>query len=184
MVNAHCADAIVCISNCDKITPGMLMAALRLNIPVVFVSGGPMEAGKVSANGKIKKVDLIDAMVAAADSAVSDEEVKVIERSACPTCGSCSGMFTANSMNCLTEALGLSLPGNGTIVATHADRRQLFVEAGHLIVDLARRWYEEDDASALPRTHRQFPGVRERDDARHRDGRLDQHRAASARRRA
>jgi len=156
MVNAHCADAIVCISNCDKITPGMLMAALRLNIPVVFVSGGPMEAGKVSANGKIKKVDLIDAMVAAADSAVSDEDVKEMERSACPTCGSCSGMFTANSMNCLTEALGLSLPGNGTIVATHADRRQLFVEAGHLIVDLARRWYEEDDASALPRTIANF----------------------------
>ena len=156
MVNAHCADAIVCISNCDKITPGMLMASLRLNIPVVFVSGGPMEAGKVSANGKIKKVDLIDAMVAAADSAVSDEEVKEMERSACPTCGSCSGMFTANSMNCLTEALGLSLPGNGTIVATHADRRQLFVEAGHLIVDLARRWYEEDDASALPRTIANF----------------------------
>ena len=181
MVNAHCADAMVCISNCDKITPGMLMASLRLNIPVVFVSGGPMEAGKVSANGKIKKVDLIDAMVAAADSRVSDADVAEMERSACPTCGSCSGMFTANSMNCLTEALGLSLPGNGTIVATHADRRQLFVEAGHLIVDLARRWYEEDDASALPRTHRQLPGVRERDDPRHRDGRLDQHRAASAR---
>ena len=156
MVNAHCADAMVCISNCDKITPGMLMAALRLNIPVVFVSGGPMEAGKVSANGKIKKVDLIDAMVAAADSRVSDADVAEMERSACPTCGSCSGMFTANSMNCLTEALGLSLPGNGTIVATHADRRQLFVEAGHLIVDLARRWYEEDDASALPRTIANF----------------------------
>src|SRR5271169_3781074 len=156
MVNAHCADAMVCISNCDKITPGMLMAALRLNIPVVFVSGGPMEAGKVSANGKIKKVDLIDAMVAAADSSNTDEELKEMERSACPTCGSCSGMFTANSMNCLTEALGLSLPGNGTIVATHADRRQLFVEAGHLIVDLARRWYEEDDASALPRTIANF----------------------------
>src|SRR5271167_1210250 len=152
MVNAHCADAIVCISNCDKITPGMLMAALRLNIPVVFVSGGPMAAGKVSANGKIKKVDLIDAMVAAADSRVSDEDLKEMERSACPTCGSCSGMFTANSMNCLTEALGLSLPGNGTIVATHSDRRQLFVEAGHLIVDLARRWYEQDDATALPRS--------------------------------
>jgi dihydroxy-acid dehydratase len=156
MVNAHCADAIVCISNCDKITPGMLMAALRLNIPVVFVSGGPMEAGKVTANGKIKKVDLIDAMVAAADSSVSDEDVKEMERSACPTCGSCSGMFTANSMNCLTEALGLSLPGNGTIVATHADRRGLFVEAGHLIVDLARRWYEQDDASALPRSIANF----------------------------
>jgi dihydroxy-acid dehydratase len=156
MVNAHCADAIVCISNCDKITPGMLMAALRLNVPVVFVSGGPMEAGKVTANGKIKKVDLIDAMVAAADSSVSDEDVKEMERSACPTCGSCSGMFTANSMNCLTEALGLSLPGNGTIVATHADRRGLFVEAGHLIVDLARRWYEQDDASALPRSIANF----------------------------
>ena len=156
MVNAHCADAMVCISNCDKITPGMLMASLRLNIPVVFVSGGPMEAGKVSAHGKIKKVDLIDAMVAAADSRVRDEDVAVMERSACPTCGSCSGMFTANSMNCLTEALGLSLPGNGTIVATHADRRQLFVEAGHLIVDLARRWYEEDDASALPRSIANF----------------------------
>jgi dihydroxy-acid dehydratase len=156
MANAHCADALVCISNCDKITPGMLMAALRLNIPAVFVSGGPMEAGKVSSNGKIKKVDLIDAMVAAADSAVSDEDVKIIERSACPTCGSCSGMFTANSMNCLTEALGLSLPGNGTIVATHADRRQLFVEAGHLIVDLAKRWYEQNDASVLPRNIASF----------------------------
>ncbi len=152
MANAHCADALVCISNCDKITPGMLMAALRLNIPAVFVSGGPMEAGKVNSKGTIKKVDLIDAMVAAADSSVSDEEVKVIERSACPTCGSCSGMFTANSMNCLTEALGLSLPGNGTIVATHADRKRLFVEAGHLIVDLARRYYEQDDESVLPRS--------------------------------
>ena len=151
MANAHCADALVCISNCDKITPGMLMAALRLNIPAVFVSGGPMEAGKVTVGGKVKKVDLIDAMVAAADSAVSDEDVAVIERSACPTCGSCSGMFTANSMNCLTEALGLALPGNGTIVATHADRKRLFVEAGHLIVDLARRYYEQDDESVLPR---------------------------------
>ncbi|UPG73798.1 dihydroxy-acid dehydratase [Roseomonas gilardii subsp. gilardii] len=151
MVNAHCADAMVCISNCDKITPGMLMAALRLNIPVVFVSGGPMEAGKVTAQGVTKKYDLIDAMVAAADDRVSDEEVKVIERSACPTCGSCSGMFTANSMNCLTEALGLALPGNGSTLATHADRRRLFVEAGHLIVDLARRYYEQDDASVLPR---------------------------------
>src|SRR5271155_2826338 len=158
MVNAHCADALVCISNCDKITPGMLMAALRLNIPVVFVSGGPMEAGKVLLAGaaKAKAVDLIDAMVAAGDSTVSDADLNVIERSACPTCGSCSGMFTANSMNCLTEALGLSLPGNGTIVATHADRRRLFVEAGHLIVDLARRWYEQDDASALPRSIASF----------------------------
>ena len=156
MANAHCADALVCISNCDKITPGMLMAALRLNIPAVFVSGGPMEAGKVESKGVIKKVDLIDAMVAAADSSVSDEDVKVMERSACPTCGSCSGMFTANSMNCLTEALGLSLPGNGTVVATHADRRRLFVEAGHLVVDLARRYYEQDDASVLPRNIANF----------------------------
>ena len=152
MVNAHCADAMVCISNCDKITPGMLMASLRINIPTVFVSGGPMEAGKVNLRGKLKAVDLVDAMVAAADESVTDEEVAVIERSACPTCGSCSGMFTANSMNCLTEALGLSLPGNGTIVATHADRRRLFVEAAHTIVDLARRWYEQDDRTALPRT--------------------------------
>ena len=151
MVNAHCADAMVCISNCDKITPGMLMAALRINIPTVFVSGGPMESGKVSVNGKIRSVDLIDAMVAAADEKVSDAEVDVIERSACPTCGSCSGMFTANSMNCLTEALGLALPGNGSVLATHADRRGLFVEAGHLIVDLARRYYEQDDETALPR---------------------------------
>jgi dihydroxy-acid dehydratase len=152
MVNAHCADAMVCISNCDKITPGMLMAAMRLNIPAVFVSGGPMEAGKVVWKDKVTSVDLIDAMVAAADDKVSDEEVQVIERSACPTCGSCSGMFTANSMNCLTEALGLSLPGNGTTLATHADRKRLFVEAGHLIVDLARRYYEQEDASVLPRS--------------------------------
>jgi len=151
MVNAHCADAMVCISNCDKITPGMLMAALRLNIPAVFVSGGPMEAGKVVLSGQKKALDLVDAMVAAADDSVSDEDVQVIERSACPTCGSCSGMFTANSMNCLTEALGLALPGNGSTLATHADRRRLFVEAGHLIVDLARRYYEQDDESVLPR---------------------------------
>src|ERR1700753_439521 len=151
MVNAHCADALVCISNCDKITPGMLMAALRLNIPTVFVSGGPMEAGKATIAGKVRKAALMDAMVAPADSAVTDADVAVIERSACPTCGSCSGMFTANSMNCLTEALGLALPGNGTIVATHADRRRLFVEAGHLVVDLARRYYEQDDESVLPR---------------------------------
>jgi dihydroxy-acid dehydratase len=156
MVNAHCADAMVCISNCDKITPGMLMAALRLNIPVVFVSGGPMESGKVNIKGKLRAVDLIDAMVAAADERVSDEDVEVIERSACPTCGSCSGMFTANSMNCLTEALGLSLPGNGSVLATHADRKGLFVEAGHLIVDLARRYYEQDDASVLPRNIANF----------------------------
>ncbi|MBT1159952.1 dihydroxy-acid dehydratase [Aminobacter anthyllidis] len=151
MVNAHCADAMVCISNCDKITPGMLMAAMRLNIPAVFVSGGPMEAGKVVLGGKNVALDLVDAMVAAADDKVSDEDVKIIERSACPTCGSCSGMFTANSMNCLTEALGLSLPGNGSTLATHADRKRLFVEAGHLIVDLAQRYYEQDDESVLPR---------------------------------
>ncbi len=151
MVNAHCADALVCISNCDKITPGMLMAALRLNIPVVFVSGGPMEAGKVNWQGTVRKLDLVDAMVEAADSKVSDEEVAEVERSACPTCGSCSGMFTANSMNCLTEALGLSLPGNGSTLATHAARKQLFLQAGRLIVDLAKRHYEQDDYSVLPR---------------------------------
>ena len=156
MVNAHCADAMVCISNCDKITPGMLMASLRLNVPTVFVSGGPMEAGKVILGGKTHKVDLIDAMVAAADDKVSDADVASIERSACPTCGSCSGMFTANSMNCLTEALGLSLPGNGSTLATHADRKRLFVEAGHLIVDLARRYYEQNDESALPRNIASF----------------------------
>jgi dihydroxy-acid dehydratase len=151
MVNAHCADAMVCISNCDKITPGMLMAALRLNIPAVFVSGGPMEAGKVTANGKTRALDLVDAMVAAADSSFSDEEVAVIERSACPTCGSCSGMFTANSMNCLAEALGLALPGNGSVLATHADRQGLFLEAGRVIVKNSKRYYECDDASVLPR---------------------------------
>jgi len=152
MANAHTADALVCISNCDKITPGMLMAALRLNIPAVFVSGGPMEAGKVKWEAKVISLDLVDAMVKAADKNCSDEEVDAIERSACPTCGSCSGMFTANSMNCLTEALGLSLPGNGSTLATHGDRKRLFVEAGHLIVDLARRWYEQEDATVLPRT--------------------------------
>ncbi|MDD5365969.1 MAG: dihydroxy-acid dehydratase [Gallionellaceae bacterium] len=151
MCNAHCADALVCISNCDKITPGMLMASLRLNIPTVFVSGGPMEAGKVTWQGKTVMLDLVDAMVQAADSHCSDEEVAAVERSACPTCGSCSGMFTANSMNCLTEALGLSLPGNGSLLATHADRKQLFLRAGRLAVDLAKRYYEKDDASALPR---------------------------------
>ncbi|TCT04731.1 dihydroxy-acid dehydratase [Aquabacter spiritensis] len=157
MVNAHCADAMVCISNCDKITPGMLMAAMRLNVPAVFVSGGPMEAGKVIlSTGETKSVDLIDAMISAADERVSDEDVKVMERSACPTCGSCSGMFTANSMNCLTEALGLALPGNGSVLATHSDRERLFVEAGHLIVDLARRYYEQDDASVLPRAIASF----------------------------
>jgi dihydroxy-acid dehydratase len=156
MVNAHCADAMVCISNCDKITPGMLMAALRLNIPAVFVSGGPMEAGKVVVSGITRALDLVDAMVAAADDSVSDEDVKAIEKAACPTCGSCSGMFTANSMNCLTEALGLSLPGNGSTLATHSDRKRLFVEAGHLVVDLARRYYEQDDDSVLPRNVSSF----------------------------
>jgi dihydroxy-acid dehydratase len=152
MVNAHCADALVCISNCDKITPGMLMAAMRLNIPVVFVSGGPMESGKATIKGKVVHLDLVDAMVAAVDPKVSDEETAQMERSACPTCGSCSGMFTANSMNCLTEALGLSLPGNGSTLATHADRKRLFLEAGRLIVALAKSWYERDDASVLPRS--------------------------------
>ncbi len=152
MVNAHCADAMVCISNCDKITPGMLMASLRLNIPTIFVSGGPMEAGKVTMHGKKVALDLVDAMVAAADDKVSDEDLAVIERSACPTCGSCSGMFTANSMNCLTEALGLSLPGNGSTLATHSDRKELFLEAGRRIVDLAKRYYEGDDLTTLPRT--------------------------------
>lgn len=169
MVNAHCADALVCISNCDKITPGMLMAAMRLNIPTIFVSGGPMEAGKVLASTlgdghtthetvmnelgeKIRKLDLVDAMIDAADDLISDEDVAQTERSACPTCGSCSGMFTANSMNCLTEALGLSLPGNGSLLATHAKRKDLFLEAGRRIVALAKRYYEQDDASVLPRS--------------------------------
>ena len=150
MVNAHCADALVCISNCDKITPGMLNAAMRLNIPAVFVSGGPMEAGKTKLAEH--KLDLVDAMVVAADESASDEKVAEYERSACPTCGSCSGMFTANSMNCLTEALGLSLPGNGSTLATHADRRELFLRAGRLIVDLCRRYYDEEDESVLPRS--------------------------------
>ena len=154
MVNAHCADAMVCISNCDKITPGMLMAAMRLNIPAIFVSGGPMEAGKTKLAEH--KLDLIDAMVIAADDSVSDETVAEIERSACPTCGSCSGMFTANSMNCLTEALGLSLPGNGTVVATHADRESLFLRAAKLIVENAKRYYENDDATVLPRSIANF----------------------------
>ena len=152
MVNAHCADAMVCISNCDKITPGMLMAAMRLNIPVVFVSGGPMEAGKVKFRGDEKAIDLVDAMVVAADESYTDEEVAAFERSACPTCGSCSGMFTANSMNCLTEALGLSLPGNVSIVATHANREKLFLKAGRLVVELAKRYYEQNDDSILPRS--------------------------------
>ena len=156
MVNAHCADAMVCISNCDKITPGMLMAAMRLNVPAVFVSGGPMEAGKVVVKGKEVALDLVDAMVAAADESYTDEEVTAIEQNACPTCGSCSGMFTANSMNCLTEALGLSLPGNGSTLATHSDRQSLFERAGRLVVTLAKRYYEEDDESVLPRTIASF----------------------------
>ena len=154
MVNAHCADAMVCISNCDKITPGMLNAAMRLNIPVVFVSGGPMEAGKTKLSEH--KLDLVDAMVIAVDDSASDEMVAEYERSACPTCGSCSGMFTANSMNCLTEALGLSLPGNGSLLATHADREQLFLEAGRTVVELCRRYYQEDDESVLPRNIANF----------------------------
>ncbi|PHM50936.1 dihydroxy-acid dehydratase [Xenorhabdus miraniensis] len=151
MVNAHCADAMVCISNCDKITPGMLMASLRLNIPVIFVSGGPMEAGKTRLSDQIIKLDLVDAMIQGANPNVSDEQSDQIERSACPTCGSCSGMFTANSMNCLTEALGLSQPGNGSLLATHADRKNLFINAGKRIVELTKRYYEENDDSALPR---------------------------------
>lgn len=159
MVNAHCADAMVCISNCDKITPGMLMAAMRLNIPAIFVSGGPMEAGKVVwEDGTEQALDLVDAMVAAADDKISDEDVATIERSACPTCGSCSGMFTANSMNCLTEAMGLSLPGNGSTLATHADRERLFLEAGRTIVDMTRTYYQNDDDSVLPRTIASFKG--------------------------
>jgi len=156
MANAHCADALVCISNCDKITPGMLMAAMRLNIPAVFVSGGPMEAGEDDYEGVERKLDLVDAMVDAADPSMSDEEVDRIERAACPTCGSCSGMFTANSMNCLTEALGLSLPGNGTTLATHSDRKSLFLTAARVIVDITRRYYERDDESVLPRSVASF----------------------------
>ena len=156
MVNAHCADALVCISNCDKITPGMLMASLRLNIPTIFVSGGPMEAGRAVIHGQELHLDLVDAMVAAADASYSDADTLTMERSACPTCGSCSGMFTANSMNCLVEALGLALPGNGTLVATHADRKELFLEAGRLIVALAKRYYEHDEVRVLPRTIASF----------------------------
>ena len=154
MVNAHCADALVCISNCDKITPGMLMAAMRLNIPAIFVSGGPMEAGKTRLADH--KLDLVDAMVIAVDDSASDEKIAEYERSACPTCGSCSGMFTANSMNCLTEALGLSLPGNGSLLATHSDRRELFLEAGRTIVNLTKQFYEKDDDSVLPRSIANF----------------------------
>lgn len=156
MVNAHCADALVCISNCDKITPGMLMAALRLNIPAIFVSGGPMEAGKAHFSGRELHLDLVDAMVAAADEQISDADVVEYERSACPTCGSCSGMFTANSMNCLIEAIGLALPGNGSLLATHAERKELFLEAARLIVNLTQRWYQHDDATALPRNIANF----------------------------
>ena len=185
MVQAHCADALVCISNCDKITPGMLLAALRLNIPTVFVSGGPMEAGKtVAIEGVVHaKLDLIDAMIASANEAVTDEQLGVIERSACPTCGSCSGMFTANSMNCLTEAIGLALPGNGSTLATHAARRELFDEAGRLVVDLARRYYDDGRRLGAAPGDRHPGGVRERGRPRRRHGRLDQHRAAPAGRR-
>src|SRR5438309_2090539 len=154
MVNAHCADALICISNCDKITPGMLIAAMRLNIPTVFVSGGPMEAGKVTAaalEGGVRKLDLIDSMVASADPSVSEDELLTMEENACPTCGSCSGMFTANSMNCLTEAIGLALPGNGTTLATHVARKTLFEKAGAVVVELAKQYYDGDDASVLPR---------------------------------
>ena len=151
MVNAHRADALVCISNCDKITPGMLMASLRLNIPTIFVSGGPMESGKSYIDGQIRKLDLIDAMMDAADPTVSDETISAIERAACPTCGSCSGMFTANSMNCLTEALGLSLPTNGSLLATHADRKALFEQAGRQIVKITKAYYEQDQANLAPR---------------------------------
>ncbi|QLB42423.1 dihydroxy-acid dehydratase [Mannheimia pernigra] len=156
MVNAHCADAMVCISNCDKITPGMLMAAMRLNIPTIFVSGGPMEAGKTKLSNQLIRLDLVDAMIESADPSVSDERIDSIEKSACPTCGSCSGMFTANSMNCLTEALGLSLPGNGSMLATHADRKALFLKAGREIVALCRKYYQEDDYSVLPRSIASF----------------------------
>ncbi|MBF0339408.1 MAG: dihydroxy-acid dehydratase [Magnetococcales bacterium] len=153
MVNAHAADAMVCISNCDKITPGMFMAAMRLNIPAVFVSGGPMEAGKATLeNGTVRKLDLIDSMIAAGDKAVSDQDLETIERSACPTCGSCAGLFTANSMNCLMESLGLALPGNGTLLATHGERKQLFLQAGRLIVELCKRYYEQEDHTVLPRS--------------------------------
>lgn len=152
MVNAHCVDAMVCISNCDKVTPGMLMASMRLNIPTIFVTGGPMEAGHASIGGKEAALDLVDAMVAAADAGVTDAEVEQYEKHSCPTCGSCSGMFTANSMNCLTEALGMSFPGNGTLLATHVERKKLFLQAGADIVTLAKRWYEQDDASVLPRS--------------------------------
>ncbi|MCW8859778.1 MAG: dihydroxy-acid dehydratase [Deltaproteobacteria bacterium] len=152
MANAHCVDALVCISNCDKITPGMLMASMRLNLPTIFVTGGPMEAGRATVQGKNVALDLVDAMVAAANPDVSAEDVAIYERSSCPTCGSCSGMFTANSMNCLTEALGMGLPGNGSLVATHADRKELFLEAAKRIMDLTKRWYENDDKQVLPRS--------------------------------
>ncbi len=156
MANAHCADALVCISNCDKITPGMMMASMRLNIPTIFVTGGPMESGKTVLGGESIKLDLVDAMVMAADDACSDQEVEDVEVSACPTCGSCSGMFTANSMNCLAEALGMALPGNGTMLATHADRKHLFEEAGRRIVEITRQYYEDDDCSVLPRSIASF----------------------------
>lgn len=178
MVNAHCADAMVCISNCDKITPGMLMAALRLNIPCVFVSGGPMEAGKTKLSDKIIKLDLVDAMIQGANPNVSDEDSAQIERSACPTCGSCSGMFTANSMNCLTEALGLSLPGNGSCLATHADRKQLFLDAGKQVVELCKRYYEQEDDSVLPRSIANKKAFEKCHELRYCHGRVNQYRFA------
>ena len=191
MVNAHCADAMICISNCDKITPGMLIATMRLNIPTVFVSGGPMEAGTglaspgaglAATSGSTRKLDLIDSMVASADPSVSDEQLLEMEESACPTCGSCSGMFTANSMNCLTEAIGLALPGNGSTLATHAARRGLFERAGALIAEITRQYYADGDESVLPSVDREPGRVRERDGARRGHGRVDQHDPAPARR--
>ena len=176
MCNAHRADAMICISNCDKITPGMLMAAMRLNIPAVFVSGGPMEAGRF----REKNIDLIDAMVSQPSDSVSDDELREMEKSACPTCGSCSGMFTANSMNCLNEALGLALPGNGTIVATHTNRIKLFEKAASLIVDLANRYYNEGDSGVLPTFHCNPQGIYECNVARYRNGRINKYCSASA----
>ncbi len=186
MVNAHCADALVCISNCDKITPGMLNAALRLNIPTVFVSGGPMEGGTATlVDGTVRKgLNLITAMAEAVSPSVSDDDMALIEEAACPTCGSCSGMFTANSMNCLTEALGLSLPGNGSTLATHTMRKRLYEDAGRTAVEIALRYYDERRRDRAAARRRHARGVRQRDDARHRDGRLDQHRPAPAGRRA
>ena len=181
MVNAHCADALVCISNCDKITPGMLMAALRLNIPVVFVSGGPMEAGRVTlTDGSVRSLDLVNAIADAVDESISDADINLIEENACPTCGSCSGMFTANSMNCLTEAIGLSLPGNGSVLATHTARKALYEKAGATVVELVKRYYDGDDDSVLPRSIATAEGLRQRHGPGHLHGRLHQHHPAPA----